>query len=316
MHRRHTKFTKRVNRAAAGIESRGVRATYDIHDRFLSNRDARKRFAAAPPVLDETQRKVLDELRTEGFCVVKFTDLFTDTAVWDRLAAEGDRFVAETEAGLAREAAGENGNLRRSTKSFLVRRNAWGAELEPDDVWLQTALDPRVLDIANTYLGLWSKLEYVDLWHTPATDAPERVSSQRWHRDFNDRLLLKAFIYLNDVEEDAGPFEYVPRSFPGGEFDDFAPWWPGYHGYPSDEAFEKRMATAHVETFTAPRGTLILCNTAGFHRGGYATGNARTLATWTYCSPAALRALSDRNYTLPRDAAVANGRADAAFAVA
>jgi len=316
MHKRHTQFSKRVTRAATGIESRGVRATYGLHDRLLSNRGARRRFADSRPSLDATQQRVLDTLRVEGFCVLPFSELITDPATWERLSADAERFVTETEAGLAREAAGEDGGLRRSTKSFLVRKNAWGAELDADDVWLQTALDPRILDLANSYLGLWSKLEYVDLWHTPASDAPERVSSQRWHRDFNDRLLLKAFVYLNDVDANAGPFEYVPRSFPGGEFDDFAPWWPGYDGYPADEAFEKRMAESRIETFTAPRGTLILCNTAGFHRGGFATGNARTLATWTYCSPAALRALSDRNYKLVAGASVANGRADAAFAVA
>lgn len=315
MHRRHTQFSKRITRVATAIESRGVRATYTVHDRVLSNRSARRQFASAPPALNETQKRVLDTLRVEGFCVLPFAELFTDAALRERLFADGERFVAETEEGLAREAAGEEGGLRRSTKAFLVRKYAWGAELGADDVWLQAALHPCILDLANSYLGLWSKLEYVDLWHTPASDAPSRVSSQRWHRDFNDRLLLKAFVYLNDVGENSGPFEYVPRSFPGGEFDDFAPWWPGYDGYPTDEAFEKRMTSARIETFTAPRGTLILCNTAGFHRGGYATGDARTLATWTYCSPAALRALSDRNYKLAPGATVANGRADAAFAV-
>lgn len=298
MHKRRTSFAKRVSRAATAIESRGVRATYELHDRLLDNRSARKRLASERPTLDATQENVVGELRREGFCVIPFTELFAESATWDRLAAEGDRFVAETEEGLAREAAGETAELRRSTKSYLVRKNAWGATLDPDDPWLQTALDARILDVANTYLGLWAKLEYVDVWHTPKTDAPERVSSQRWHRDFNDRLLLKAFVYLNDVDADAGPFEYVPRSFPGGELGDLWPWWPGYDGYPPDEEFARRMEGVRIETFTAPRGTLILCNTSGFHRGGYATGKARTLATWTYSSSASLRSLSERNYSL------------------
>lgn len=316
MHKRHTQFAKRVSKAAAELELRGIRATYDVHNRLLSNRAARKHFAEHPPTLDETQQRIVDTLHREGYCVLPFTDLFGDPAVWDCLSANADAFIAETEAGLAREAAGEESGLRRSTKSFLVRKNAWGATLPGDDVWLGTALDARILDLANTYLGLWSKLEYVDLWHTPATDETERVSSQRWHRDFNDRLLLKAFIYLCDVGPDSGPFEYVPRSFPGGDFDDFKPWWAGYHGYPPDEAFERRMQGVRIETFTAPRGTLILCNTSGFHRGGLATGKARTLATWTYSSPAALKALSERNYVLASGAVVDAGRPEAAFAVA
>jgi hypothetical protein len=295
VHKRRTTFAKRVNRYATAIENRGVRATYSLHDRMLSNRAARRRFAAARPALDDVQQRVLDELRVEGFSVLPFTELFGE-ARWEEIATAGDAFIAETEDGLAREAAGEEGGLRRSVKTFLVRRNAWGVDLDADDPWLRLALDQRVLDLANTYLGLWSKLEYVDLWYTPPTGAPERTSSQRWHRDFNDRLLLKAFLYLNDVGEDAGPFEYVPRSFPGGELGDLWPWYPGYDGYPPDEEFARRMEGKRVETFTAPRGTLIFCNTCGFHRGGFAESSPRVLATWTYASPAALKALSERNY--------------------
>ena len=77
-----------------------------------------------------------------------------------------------------------------------------------------SASTKRLLDIANTYLGMWAKLEYVDVWYTPPSTG-RAPSSQRWHRDFNDRHLLKAFLYLVDVDEETGPFEYVPRTAPG-----------------------------------------------------------------------------------------------------
>jgi hypothetical protein len=314
MHKRRTQFARRINRVANAVETRGVRATYGLHDRVLSNRAARRQFAESPPPLDETQRRVLDALRVEGFAVLPVAELLPERST--ELLDAGDRFIAETEDGLRREAAGENGGLRRSTKSFLVRRLAWGATIAPDDVLLRTALDARILDLANTYLGMWAKLEYVDLWHTPPAGEAERVSSQRWHRDFNDRLLLKAFVYLNDVDADAGPFEYVPRSFPGGELGDLWPWWPGYDGYPPDDEFARRMENVRIETFTGARGTMILCNTAGFHRGGFATSKPRSLATWTYCSPAALAALSERNYQLDAGAQPTVEHAAGAFALA
>jgi len=296
MHKRRTKLARRITRVANAIESRGVRATYELHDRALSNRRARRRFAQAQPQLDVTQQRIVDQLRIEGFVVLPFGELFPDASRWETIAGAADAFVAETEEGLRREAGGGDAALRRSVKTFLVRKNAWGTTLDPGDPWLQLALDARVLDLANTYLGLWSKLEYVDLWYTPPAEEEERQSSQRWHRDFNDRLLLKGFLYLSDVDEQAGPFEYVPRSFPGGELGDLWPWYPGYDGYPPDEEFARRMEGKRIETFIAPRGTLIFCNTCGFHRGGFATGKARVLATWTYSSAAALKALSERNY--------------------
>ena len=100
-----------------------------------------------------------------------------------------------------------------------MRKYSWDVELGLDDPWLRLGTNPRLLDLANAYLGMWSKLEYVDVWYTPPAGGDERKSSQRWHRDFNDRHLLKAFLYLVDVDEDTGPFEYVPRSAPGGELE-------------------------------------------------------------------------------------------------
>ncbi len=304
MHQRRTKFARRVTHAANVIERRGVRATYELHDRLLANRAARRRFGRNGGRLGDTQTEILERLRSDGFATIPFAELAGD-ARWQELSAAGDAFVAETEAGLRREAAGEEGGLRRTAaKDFVVRKNAWGVDLSGDDPWLRAALDPTLLELANAYLGLESKLEYVDLWYTPPTAVEDRRASQRWHRDFNDRLLLKAFLYLVDVDEEAGPFEYVPKSFPGGPLGDLWPWAPGgKEAYPPAEEFERRLADARIETFTAPRGTLVLCNTAGFHRGGFARSKPRALATWTYASPAALKALSERNYTFTGDAA-------------
>src|SRR5689334_4251672 len=223
---------------------------------------------------------------------------------WEELEPEGERFVRETEAGLAAEREGGESQLRRREgKEFVVRKYSWGVELRLDDPWLRLGLNPRLLDVANEYLQMWSKLEYVDLWYTAPAGTGDRRSSQRWHRDFNDRHLLKAFLYLVDVDEQAGPFEYVPRSAPGSELDALWPWRPLGENYPPEDELAERIDGRAV-SFTAPKGTLIFCNTSGFHRGGFASGKPRVLATFTWDSPASLKALSERNYRFaPRNGA-------------
>jgi len=296
VHRTRTQFAARVNRVATGLERRGVVATYEMHDRLLANRGARRRYARSQPVLDDVQQGVVERLRGEGYASLPFSELVPDAAVWDELEADAQRFVAETESGLAREREGGESELRRRAgKEFLVRKYSWGVQLGLDDPWLRLGLNPRLLDLANAYLEMWSKLEYVDVWYTPAAGSDERRASQRWHRDFNDRHLLKAFLYLVDVDEAAGPFEYVPRSAPGGELDRLWPWRPLGENYPPEDQFEESVNGRSV-TFTAPKGTIIFCNTSGFHRGGFATGKPRVLATLTWDSPASLKALSERNY--------------------
>jgi hypothetical protein len=285
-----------VNRVATGLERRGIVATYELHDRLLANRSSRRRFGSGPPQLDDVQRDVLERLRAEGYAMLPFSELVPNPGVWQELEADAARFAAETEVGLAREREGGESELRRRAgKEFLVRKYSRGVELGLDDPWLRLGTNLRLLDLANAYLGMWSKLEYVDVWYTPPAGGDDRKASQRWHRDFNDRHLLKAFLYLVDVDEDTGPFEYVPKSAPGGELDQLWPWRPLGDNYPPDDEFAERVNGRSV-TFTAPKGTLIFCNTSGFHRGGFARLKPRVLATLTWDSPASLKALSERNY--------------------
>jgi hypothetical protein len=285
-----------VNHVASALERRGIRATYALHDRVLSNRSSRRSFAGSQPELDEAQQHIVAELSADGYCVVPFAELFPDVrdSPWRAIEEQAARFVGETEKALD----GNREALRvRAGKEFVVRLHSYGVEVSPDDPWLATCASHRMLDIANTYLGLWSKLEYVDMWYSvPQPPDADRIASQRWHRDFNDQHLLKAFLYLVDVDEGTGPFEYVPGSAPGGRYADAWPWRPLGDNYPPDGELEKQIPEDGVRTFTAPKGTMVFCNTSGFHRGGFATERPRVLATATYSSPASLASLTERSY--------------------
>jgi hypothetical protein len=301
MHRQKTTFSRRVNKVfthrangvAKALERRGIRATYELHDRVLSNRKSRRLYAGDGVHLDEVQERIVDDVRAQGFSLVSFGDLFSDET-WRELEELGERFVAETEAGLA---AGGEGVRVREGKEFVVRLLSYGVDIGPDDPWFRVCASRRMLDIANTYLQMWSKLEYVDVWYSvPQPVDAQRISSQRWHRDFNDKHLLKAFLYLVDVDENMGPFQYVPGSQPGGEYADAWAWRPLGENYPTEEELERRIPTSAVRAFTGPKATLIFCNTAGFHRGGFSTTKPRVLATATYSSPASLASLTERSY--------------------
>jgi hypothetical protein len=295
MHRQRTKFAHRVNRVGTALERRGIRATYELHDRILSNRKSRRLLAGDHVELDDVQQRVLGELDETGFSLLTFGELFADPEHWRELETMCDRFVAETEADLA--AGGEHVRVREG-KEFVVRLHSYGAELGLDDPWFRACASRRMLDVANSYLRMWSKLEYVDVWYSvPQQAGAKRISSQRWHRDYNDKHLLKAFLYLVDVDEDMGPFQYVPGSQPGGPYADAWPWSPLGQNYPTEEELEASIPASDVRAFTGPEATLVFCNTSGFHRGGFSTTKPRVLATVTYSSPASLASLTERSYT-------------------
>src|SRR5512134_636059 len=155
MHRTKTRFAARVNHVATALERRGVRATYALHDRVLSNRTSRRRFSSTRPELDDVQRRILAELEADGYSLLTFEELHAESGAWDAIEAQGARFVADTEAALA-------GDRVRAGKEFVVRLHSYGVELGLDDAWFRVCMSHRMLDLANTYLGLWSKLEYVE----------------------------------------------------------------------------------------------------------------------------------------------------------
>jgi hypothetical protein len=285
----------------------GVKATYQLHDRMLSNPGAKKRFSEHRPALDGEQQEIVDSLRAEGLVVLPFSKLF-DAGLWNELSESSADFARKIEDDLREEEESPSeailkARAKGSKKQFLRRSYAPGpVELPLENPWLKLGISTRLLDIVNTYVGLWSKLSYVDQWYTvPVMDAEsERISSQRWHRDYNDQYLVKVFLYMNDVDEGSGPFEYVPRSHIGGDrYSDFFPWAPfGEDLYPPSDELQRRIPPEASRLLTAPAGTMIFCDTTGFHRGGFATEGPRIMGVYNYVSQASLASLAERNFTV------------------
>jgi hypothetical protein len=289
---------EQMNRFAA-------RQSYRVHEDVLSNPDSRSRFEANRPELDARQQEVFGGLDEKGLSIVPLTNFFPDSDqdLWAQLRAHGDAFIERVEAERAKRLAKEakKGRKKGLGKGDYIMR-LLGKDvptLPDDDPWLRIGVSDRMLDVVNSYFGLWSKLTYVDLWYTPPAEPDvERVSSQRWHRDYNDARLVKVFIYLTDVEEDTGPLEFVMGSTPNGEYGNVWPWRPVSNDlYPPQDEFDQRIPKSAQVALTAPEGSMIFCNTSGFHRGGYATGTRpRVMAVYNYSSPASLAALTLRNF--------------------
>ena len=126
MHRTKTRFAARVNHVATALERRGVRATYTLHDRVLSNRSSRRHFTGARPELDDVQQRILSELDADGYSLLTFDELFPESDAWREIEAQSSQFVAETEAALAgdREGAACAGGQGVRRSAAQLRRGA------------------------------------------------------------------------------------------------------------------------------------------------------------------------------------------------
>jgi hypothetical protein len=241
------------------------------------------------PTLSGAQERALAALRADGIAILPFQDLFGDASLWQELRADMDAFVPR-----AVERVPADLTRPEHKEQFLIRRfrppkqgtAMEEARLATDGPWLRFAVGDALLDVVNSYRGLQTKLVDFDHWYTvPFAEDYERVKSQQWHRDPEDLNVVKVFLYFSDVDEEAGPFEYVPGSTQGGRYGDLFPWGKSESWYPPFEEFDRAVPESDRLLVTAPAGTIVVCDTSGFHRGGYARSKPRILSTHTYVSP-------------------------------
>jgi hypothetical protein len=239
------------------------------------------------PELNAVQQAALDALRRDGVAVVSFQDLVGDESFWAELETDMHTFVEETEFELPRLDRDERKAVYG--KPFLVRRyRAKKGEprpaLAPDNPWVRLGASDRLLAVVNAYRGLNVRLNDVDTWYTvPEDDADERVASQRWHRDGWEDHIVKVFTYFSDVDSEAGPFEYVRGSPTGGKYGSLWPW-QDKEVYPDQDEFAGAVDETDCTVLTGPPGTMVICDTSGFHRGGFARSRPRILSYLTYLS--------------------------------
>ena len=239
--------------------------------------------ALTSPQLNDVQQRTLHSLRTDGIAVLRFQDLFGGE-LWDEAVADIEPFIRETE-----QTPRDLGDRQADKEEVIVRRFFEKRGKDGDRVifslqspWLRYAASPLLLDIVNAYAAEPRRLFYLDNWFTvPYPSASERVASQRWHRDPDDEHVVKVFVYFSDVDDEAGPFEYVRSSFSGGRHGELWPWGKG-NRYPPPEEFDAAVPPEDRLTITGPAGTMIVCDTGGFHRGGFARTRPRILSVSSY----------------------------------
>jgi len=235
----------------------------------------------APP-LGDLQQQVVDSLRRDGIAVVDFRDLHGEE-LWAEAQADVAPWVEEQKAALA-----SLGDRPEGKDDFIVRRYMRQKPRVPFTLaspWLRIGISDTQLGIVNAYRGLQTSLFYMDNWFTqPFSGQEERIASQRWHRDPEEEHVVKVFLYLSDVTEDAGPFEYVKGSPTGGRWGHLWPWAEG-KAKPTDEEMAAAAPAEDRVTLTGPAGTMLFCDTGGFHRGGFAKTTPRVLSIWSYVAP-------------------------------
>lgn len=250
--------------------------------------------------LDTEGARVLADLDRDGIAVTDL-DALVGPAAAAALLDGADRaradHAARVDAARARLTAPDEGDAIQ--KPFVVEVLGSPAP-EPAGPLAAFALDPRLLDIVHAYYGMHVRWRYQEVWHTFVTDRPP-VQSQLWHRDPEDRQILKVFVALEDVDDGAGPFNYAPGTHAKGTV-------RGRPAAVTEDGATPRSDDAQMGEVVPPdrwvratgrRGTVVLADTRGFHKGGHATERERVLLVTQYLSLGAGRGGVDTGRTGP-----------------
>jgi len=191
------------------------------------------------------------------------------------------------------ESGGQRKGAKKYLKDFIVE--PYGSTTDeriPDmrNPFIRMNLDERVVHIAGSYMGIAPKLRGFSLRQTlPVPAGAAEYFSQRWHRDPEDRKMLKMFIYMTDVlDERSGPFIYIKGSQPGGARGNVFPQHPPAATYPEAGAVEKVVPRELMKMCLGRAGTVVFADTSGLHKGGYTTAAPRLMYTGTFYSQASL----------------------------
>lgn len=266
----------------------------------MRNPQASKQFAQGEYALSAPQSAVLTRLRDEGYATIPLAELLGPRAetVLPGVKQVVDAFIASDY--VRDEVRHYQENYKQLTgKDYVVRHYQKKKERSLRDPIFKLGLELAILEVVNSYAKMNMRYQGNDIWYTiPLAEERPRTTSQNWHRDYEDELLVKVFLYCNEVGPRTGPFEYV-RNSRRGERNHFVSTLAngiikdGF--YPPESLVEAKIPAEDYLTCTCPPYTLLFCDTSGLHRGGFSYDAPRIVSTWTYTTPASL---AERVYTL------------------
>lgn len=251
-------------------------------------------FGSETPVLDAVEDKAVKALETHGIYITSIEQLLPQVD-FSRVQTEVAHLL---KTPLLQEQI-QSRQSRFGDKWYVIRGFGSLKTYELPASFAELFLHQKILNIANSYTGLFCRLNYADMWHNLATNPDERsISSEYWHRDHEDWRMIKIFIYLSHVTHESGPFHYLRGSHSKGEYRSVLAPPPGIGDdhYPSEESLWQQIPKGRQIVCTGQAGTIVICDASGLHKGGRALTIPRTVLVGVYASNAAILAT---HYLLP-----------------
>lgn len=243
--------------------------------------------------LDTIQKRVVADLKKDGIALVHISEFFPKEEIFSALAQYTNSLFISP---IAQEKIRETEEGRIATKGDLIIHLLGGysgivPKLVFSDPFIKFILHERILQIVGDYFSSVPKFIMFSLHSTILRrQSSKEKFSQRWHRDPDDKKIIKVFLYMSEVTDNgAGPFIYVKRTQYGGRWRSLYPQKPPVGVYPPEGAVEKNVLLEDILICRGRPGTMIFCDTSGLHKGGYSTTARRLMFAGTFVTSASIQ---------------------------
>jgi hypothetical protein len=159
------------------------------------------------PTLSKVDRQVINSLKKDGVCVTSLERLNILNS--DRLLESAKQAMVSLPSTLSPDL----------TKKWYIGNHAnqiGSASIATDhpDIYLW-GLQQKLLTLVTHYI--YQPITYLSVNLRRDIVNGQQVGTRVWHRDGEDHRMLKIIIYLNDTDQDGGPFEYIPKAMTPGQ---------------------------------------------------------------------------------------------------
>jgi hypothetical protein len=233
----------------------------------LSYRESLSRHAKNLPAINSGDKLIVNTLKKSGVYITSLEDLgFSSTA----------KMLAT-----ANTCADSMVNPRDIHAGYKLPQIYTVTDLPEFFNW---GIETRLQNIIEHYIGLPIAFHGVHV----RKDFPneKQLETLLWHKDSEDRRMIKVIIYLNDVTEEHGPFEYI--RLPTNALEqvknyqvDYELWRVNFLGI-NDDKMMKVIPKSAWKSCPGKAGTVIFADVRNIFHHGTVRNQERSTLFFTY----------------------------------
>lgn len=142
--------------------------------------------------------------------------------------------------------------------------------------------DSSIINFSQLYLNSYPVIDNVSAWWSFPSSQPDKNAAQWWHFDLDRPKWLKFFFFLTDCSIENGAHSFVS----GSHKNNGIPWSLRKKGYErlDDNDVEKKFPKKDIIDILATKGSLLIEDTRGLHKGRHLIKNNRFLIQVQYSS--------------------------------